>query len=130
MQQSGEAAIRAGAAGHNREDQMIKNFEDAQKLGKDGVDATLKSFNATSKGAQAIAIELADYTRKSFEQNTAALEKLLGARTLESAIEVQTEYAKNAYEGFVAQATRIGELYADVAKEAYKPFEGYFTKAA
>jgi hypothetical protein len=109
---------------------MIKNFDDLQALGKDGVDATMKSFNAASKGAQALAIELADYTRKSFEQNTAALEKLLGARTLERAVEVQTEYARAAYEGFVAQATRIGELYADVAKETYKPFEGYFTKAA
>jgi hypothetical protein len=109
---------------------MIKNFDDLQALGKDGVDATMKSFNAASKCAQALAIELADYTRKSFEQNTAALEKLLGARTLERAVEVQTEYARAAYEGFVAQATRIGELYADVAKETYKPFEGYFMKAA
>jgi hypothetical protein len=109
---------------------MIKNFDDVQKLGKDGVDASLKSFHAASKGAQAIAIEVAEYTRRSFEQNTSALEQLLGARTLESAIEVQTEYAKSAYEGFVAQATRFGELYADIAKETYKPFEGYFTKAA
>ena len=109
---------------------MIKNFDDVQKLGKDGVDATMKSFNAASKGAQAIAIEFADYSRKTFEQNTAAVEKLLGARTLEGAIEVQTEYAKTAYEGFVAQATKIGALYADIAKETYKPFEGYFTKAA
>jgi hypothetical protein len=107
---------------------MIKNFDDVQKLGKDGVDATLKSFNAASKGAQAIAIEFADYSRKSFEQNTAAVEKLLGVRTLETAIELQTEYAKTAYEGFVAQATKIGALYADIAKETYKPFEGYFTK--
>jgi hypothetical protein len=109
---------------------MIKNFDDVQKLGQNGVDATLRSFNAASKGAQAIAIEFADFSRKSFEQNTAAIEKLLGARTLESAIEVQTEYAKSAYEGFVAQATKIGSLYADIAKETYKPFEGYFTKAA
>jgi phasin family protein len=123
-------AITYGEAGHNREDDMLNNFDDVQKLGKDGIDATLKSFNAASKGAQAIVTEVADYTRKSFEQNTAALEKLLGARTLESAIEVQTEFARSAYEDFIAQATRIGELYADIAKEAYKPFEGYFTKTA
>jgi hypothetical protein len=109
---------------------MIKNFDEVQKLGKDGVEASMKSFNAASKGAQAIAVEVADYARKSFEQNATALEKLLGARTLESAFEVQTEFAKTAYEGFIAQATRIGELYADAAKETYKPFEGYFTKAA
>jgi hypothetical protein len=107
---------------------MVKNFDEVQKLGKDGVDATLKSFNAASKGAQAIAVEVTDYARKSFEQSTAAFEKLRGARTLESAIAVQNEYAKSAYEGFVAQATKLGSLYADVAKETYKPIEGYFAK--
>lgn len=107
---------------------MVKNFDEVQRLGKEGVDASVKSFNAASKGAQAIAVEVTDYARKSFEQGTAAFEKLLGARTLESAIEVQNEYAKIAYEGFVAQATRLGSLYADVAKETYKPIEGYFAK--
>jgi hypothetical protein len=107
---------------------MVKNFDEVQKLSKDGADAALKSFNAASKGAQAIAVELADYSRKSFEQGTAALEKLLGTRSLEGAIEAQTAYAKTAYEGFVAEATRLGELYADLAKETYKPFEGYFGK--
>jgi hypothetical protein len=43
---------------------------------------------------------------------------------------VQTQYARTTYEGFVAQATKLGELYADIAKETYKPFEGYFTRAA
>ena len=56
------------------------------------------------------------------------MEKLLGAKSLDKAIEIQTDYAKSAYEGFVAQATKIGELYADLAKETYKPFEGYVAK--
>ena len=58
------------------------------------------------------------------DKDVTAWEKLLGAKSLEKAIEIQTAYAKTAYEGFVAQATRMGELYADLAKEAYKPFEG------
>jgi hypothetical protein len=69
-----------------------------------------------------------NYSKKSFEDGTAAVERLMGAKTLEKAIEVQAEYAKSAYEGFVAQATKIGELYADIAKESYKPFEGYLAK--
>lgn len=107
---------------------MTKTFTDMQVLGKDGVEATLKSFTAASKGAQAIAVETTDYARKSFEQSAAAIEKLLGTRSLESAIEVQTEFAKTAYEGFVAQATKLSALYTDVAKEAYKPIEGYFAR--
>ena len=49
---------------------------------------------------------------------------------LEKAIEIQTAYAKTAYEGFVAQATKMGELYADLAKESYKPFENFVGKSA
>jgi hypothetical protein len=108
---------------------MYDKFEEMQKLSKDNVDTALKSFGAVSKGVQAIAVEVADYSKKSFEEGTAALEKLIGVKTLDKAIEVQTDYFKTAYEGFVTKASKIGELYADLAKETYKPFEGALTKA-
>jgi len=108
---------------------MLKNFEDVQKLSKDSLDTAMKSFGAWSKGLQAIAVEVADYSKKSFEEGSATIEKLLGAKSLDKAIEIQSDYAKTAYEGFVAGATRIGELYADLAKEAYKPFETAVAKA-
>ena len=108
---------------------MIKNFEDLQQVGKENVEVALKSMGALSKGTQAIAVEVADYSKKSFEEGTAALEKLFGVKSLDKAIEVQAEYAKTAYEGFVAKANKIGELYADLAKETYKPFETLLAKA-
>ena len=108
---------------------MVKSFEDLQVVGKENVDATLKSFGALSKSGQAIAVELADYSKKAFQDGSSALEKLLGVKSLDKAIEVQSEYAKTAYEGFVAEATKLGELYSDLAKETYKPFEGMFARA-
>jgi hypothetical protein len=108
---------------------MVKNFEDLQQVGKENVEVALKSFGALSKGGQAIAVEVADYSKKTFENGTAALEKLFGVKSVEKAIELQTDYAKIAYEGFVAEATKLGELYADLAKEAYKPFETILAKA-
>jgi phasin family protein len=109
---------------------MVRTIDDVQKFSKDNVDATLKSFGAVSKSLQAITVEIADYAKKVFEQNTSATEKLLGAKSLEKAIEVQSDYAKSAYESFVTEATKLGELYADLAKEAYKPFETQFGKVA
>jgi phasin family protein len=109
---------------------MLKNFDDLQKLGKDNIDVALKQASVVAKGVQAIAGEVADYAKKSFEDTTMATEKMFGAKTLEKAIEVQTDYAKVSYEGFVARATKIGELYADLAKEAFKPLEGYVGKVA
>ena len=108
---------------------MVKNFEDFQQVGKENVDMALKTMGALSKSTQAIAVEVADYSKKAFEDSTAALEKLFGVKSLDKAIEVQTEYAKTAYEGFVSKASKISELYADLAKESYKPFETMLAKA-
>ena len=107
---------------------MMKNFEDMQKMSKDSMDATMKSFGSISKATQTIAAEFADYSKKSFEDGTKVMEKLLGAKSIDKAIEIQSDYAKSAYEGFVAQATKIGTLYTDLAKESYKPLEGIMAK--
>ncbi len=109
---------------------MMKNFEEMQAASKENVDVAMKSFGAVSKSAQAIAVEVADYSKKAFEDSTAALEKLFGVKSFDKAIEVQTEYAKTAYESFVAEASKLGELYADLAKESYKPFETMIAKTA
>ena len=103
---------------------MLMNFDDLQKLGKDNMDTALKQFGAVSRSFQAIATEVADYSKKSFEETAAATEKLFGARSLDKAMEVQADYVKTAYQGFVARTAKLGELYADLAKETYKPFEG------
>jgi hypothetical protein len=105
-----------------------KTFDEFQKFSKDSVDASMNAFSTLSKGVQAIAVESVDYSKKAFEDSTAALEKLFGAKSLEKAVEIQQDYVKGAYEGFVAQATKIGELYVDLAKQAYKPYEGYLAK--
>jgi phasin family protein len=98
-------------------------------MSKDSMDMAMASFGTWTKNAQAIATEVADYSKKSFEGSAAAWEKLIGAKSIEKAMEVQSEYLKSSYEDFVAQSTKLGELYAGLAKEAYKPFEGVMAKA-
>ncbi len=109
---------------------MVKNFEEIQKLGKDNMDASLKSFGTMSKGFQAIAAETADYAKRAYEEGTAAGEKLASAKSIDKVIEVQSEYLKGAYEGFVAQSAKVGQLYVDIAQELYKPFETQWVKAS
>ncbi len=106
----------------------MQNIDDLQKLGKDNLELAMKSFGTMSKGVQAIAVEMADYSKKSFEEGTATTEKLFAAKTLDKAVEIHSDYFKSAYEGFVSQATKISELYADLAKEVYKPYEGMIAK--
>lgn len=107
---------------------MATQFEEFQKLAKDNMDVVTKSLGTTTKGYQAIASEVTEYSKKAFEQTSAAAEKLAGAKTLDKAVEIQTEFAKSAYEGFVAYASKLGELYANLAKETFKPYEGLVAK--
>ncbi|MGA7790468.1 MAG: phasin family protein [Xanthobacteraceae bacterium] len=109
---------------------MIMTTEEMQKFGKDSMETMMSSLGAWTKNAQSIAVEVVDYSKKSIEDSAAAWERLLGAKSMEKAMEVQGEYLKASYEDFVAEAAKLGELYADFAKEAYKPFEGALAKAS
>lgn len=102
---------------------MFKNFEDVQKYSKDQIEAATAASATITKSVQAIAAETTDFSKKSVESATAAFEKLVASKSLDGAIQVQTDYAKSAYEAFVAQNKKLGELYAGLAKEMMKPVE-------
>lgn len=108
---------------------MFPAFEEITKFNKDATEKLTASFNQATKGYQAIADEVTDFAKKSFESNTAAFEKLTAAKTFDKVVEVQSEVAKTAYEATVARGTKIGEIYQDLAKEAAKPFEALVAKA-
>ena len=103
---------------------MIKSIEEMQSLGKDNFDAYVASTTAFTKGFETIATEAAEFSRKSFEKGTQVTEKVLAAKSFDKAVEVQQGFAKEAVETYMSQINKFGEMYAAVAKNAYKPFEG------
>jgi len=123
------APHKAACRNHSKGMHMTQTYEDFSKYGKEFADTGLKSFASLSKSAQALAVEASDYARKSFENGSALVEKLLSAKSFENAVEIQTDYVKQSYESFVAEATKFGELYADLARDTYKPFESLVAKA-
>jgi hypothetical protein len=108
---------------------MTQTFGDAGIFGKEFLDSGLESLNAVTRDAQAISGEASGYAKEVFETGAETVDKLLSAKSIEKVVEIQTAYAKQAYEGFVSEATRIAALYADMAKDAYKPFESIVAKA-
>jgi len=109
---------------------MLKGYEEFQKVGKDGFDTAVRSFGEMNKGFQAIAAEMTDYSKKAFEDSTRAFEQLVGAKSIEQAIEIQSQYAKKAYDTYMAEMSKIGEMYVGLAKDAYKPVEAAMAKKA
>lgn len=99
------------------------SFEEFQKFSKQQLEAVNAATATVTKSLQEIAAESSDYSKKAFAASSAVVEKLLGARSVESAIQIQSEFAKSAYEGFIAQASKINEIYVKLASEAFKPVE-------
>ena len=110
--------------------EFSKNFEDFQSFGKDNLDVAMAAATAWNKGLQAIAVEVADYSKKSFEENSKVMEKAAQVKSIEAAIEFQTTVAKSNYEGFLGEASKIGEMYVAAAKDAYAPIEKRVAKAS
>lgn len=108
---------------------MFKTFEDVQKMGKDQVEAATAAAATWTKGVQEIAAQTSDYSKRSLEQTQGYVEKLLGVKTLDKAFEVQSEFARQAYEGMVAQSTKVGEIYGKLVKDTFAPVEQALAKA-
>jgi hypothetical protein len=107
---------------------MDQGFEEFQKVGKDGFDAAVRSFGEVNKGLQAIAAEVTAYSKRVFEDNTRAFEQVAGAKSVEHAIEIQSQHAKKAYDAYVAEVSKLGEMYVGVARNAYQPVKAALAK--
>jgi len=108
----------------------IKMFkvEDIQNYGKEQFETAVATATGVQNGISAIASAYGDYTKKSYEDTKSFVEKLSGVRSLDKVLEAQNEYAKSAYETFVADSQKIAGLYGDLAKQAFKPLEGIVAK--
>jgi hypothetical protein len=102
----------------------LKNIgEEYQRLGKDGFDAIVRSFAEMNKGFQAIGAEMTSYSKKAFDEGMQTWEQLLGVRSIDQAVEIQSQYTKRAYDSYVAEVTKLGEICAAVARSASAPVQ-------
>ncbi|MFY9656162.1 MAG: phasin family protein [Methylocystis sp.] len=100
---------------------MSTNFNEMQTLCSNQFEAINTANASTVKALQTIATERMDYSKKSFEKARVLVEKLFGVRKFEEVIQLQSNFVICAFEDFVAEAAKIGEMYSSLAKEAFKP---------
>lgn len=109
---------------------MIKNFDDVKKITEENTKKVVESTSVVTKGVQAIAAEAADFSKKALEANTAAIQELAAAKSIDKVVELQMSLGKKAYEDAVAYSTKVNELSLNLIKDAFKPFENMFANVA
>jgi hypothetical protein len=89
---------------------------------------SFRSYGELNKGFQAITARMTDYSKRAFEDAIRTFEQLVGVKSLEQAIEIQSQYAKRSYDNWVAEASKLSEMCAEMARDSYRPVEQAVSK--
>jgi hypothetical protein len=104
-------------------DEANRMGQQAQERMQSGLEAASRSFMEANKGFQALAAEMTEYSKAAFDDAIRTWEKLMGVRSLEQAMQIQSDYAKRVYENHTAELSKLGEMCMGMMRDASKPVE-------
>jgi hypothetical protein len=103
---------KATRMGEQAQDRAQKSSDQFQRAAEGGWEAAGRSISEVNRGFQALAAEMTEYSKKTFDDAIRTWEQLIGVKSLEQAIEIQSQYSKRVYENHMAEMTKLGEMYA------------------
>jgi phasin family protein len=104
-------------------DEANRMGQQAQERMQSGFEAASRSFTEANKGFQALAAEMMKYSKSAFDDAIHTWEQLIGVRSLEQAMQIQSDYAKRVYENHMAELKKLGEMTVGMVRDASKPVE-------
>lgn len=110
-------------------EKLGKSMEDVATFGQENLDAVMKSSEVAMKAAEGINAEVTAFSKKSFEDTVAAAKDLTTAKSATDYFEKQSAFMKTSFEGFMAQATKMNEMFGKTAKDVSAPLNARVTAA-
>ena len=115
-----EEVDRMGGEMQARAQKFGREYE---KVAETGFEAASRSFGEANRGFQALAAEMMNYSKATFDDAVRTWEQLIGVKSLEQAIQIQSDYAKRVYDNHMAELSKLGEMYVSLVGHASKPVE-------
>jgi phasin family protein len=115
---NGSEALKAGF------DKAIKNYDLVLGYGKETAEAVMKSATVAGKGVETLSNEIYAYSKQSLEESITATRAVMSSKSLHEAFEYQSDFAKSAFEAYVGELARFGELFTATAKDSVAPLQG------
>ena len=102
-------------------EKSLATLNEMNAYSKKNLEAVVASVTAATKGAEALGAQVMAFSKKSVEDQVAAAKALAGAKSVQEAVELQTAWVKSAMEGYLAEASKMGETVAASVKDSVKP---------
>ena len=110
-------------------EKMAKGVEDVTSFNQENVEAVMTSGKVFAKATEAASAEIIAFSKKSYEDGMAAAKEISSVKSVSEFFEKQTAFAKSAFENYVSEATKLNDIYAAAAKDAFAPMNDRFTAA-
>lgn len=105
-------------------DKAVKSYDDFLGFSKDSVEACMKAANIAGKGAESLHNEIYSFSKQSIETSIANAKALMASKSAHEAFELQSDFAKSAFETYIGEMTKLGELMVSTTKETFEPIQG------
>jgi phasin family protein len=117
-----ENAMKNGAeAIKNSFEQATKSYDRFVGFGKENVEAAVKAATTYTKAVEQMNTEAFDFSKRQIEDGVAAWKAVLGAKTVQEAITLQSDYTKTAMDAYISHFTKFNDMFMSTAKTAAEP---------
>jgi phasin family protein len=104
-------------------EKAVKSYETVSEFSKDNIEALTESLTVAGKGVGTINSEYYAYSKKTVDDTLAVTKAIMASKSVHEALELQTDFAKSAYEAYVGQLTKFGKLFTTTAKDTFAPLQ-------
>lgn len=102
-------------------EQASKSYDRWLGFAKENMEAMMKATTTYSKAVEQINSETLEFSKRQMEDGVAAWKAVLGAKNVQEAWEVQSDYTKSAMDAYIAQVTKVNDMVLSTAKHAAEP---------
>ena len=110
-------------------EKSLSALNELNTVSKENLEAVVASVTAATKGAETLGAQAIAYSKKSVEDNVAAVKTLSGAKSIQEVVALQTSWAKSALEGYLAELNKASEIVSASMKDSLVPLNGRVTAA-
>jgi len=106
------------------------SFEKLAEAGRENMEALAASASIAAQGFGAVNQAWLDFAKSAFERGGAAAEAMLASKNAASAMELQADWARSAFDNYVSESSKISEMTVKTAHEAVAPIRACVDGAA
>jgi phasin family protein len=107
---------------------FAKGLNTLADFNKNSMEAFMTSASVVGKGFETAAATQTSFAKEAYEDGVSAVKAASTTKSIQEALEIQTEYVRSAMEKNLSFATKLADIWSGVAKEASDPISKHYAE--